>query len=87
MIDEGEPVGILEGFDDEPQRPCDVLQAYYQKGGSSGSTLKTPWTESKLGGTPLSKVAFEPEPEPEKWFAFCWYTDLISGQVLEIDGG
>ena len=40
MIDEGEPVGLPAGFDDEPPRSCDVLQAYYQKGGSSGSTAK-----------------------------------------------
>ena len=64
-----------------------MLQAYYQKGGSSGSTCKLPKEESKLGEFPLSKVAFEPEPEPEKMFNFCWYTDLISGQVLKIDGG
>ena len=87
IIDEGEPVGLPDGFDDEPQRPCDVLQAYYQKCGSTGSTCKLPKEESKLGGSPLSKVAFEPEPEPEKRFDFCWYTDLISGQVLKIDGG
>ena len=43
--------------------------------------------EIKIGGTPLSDVALEPEPEPERKFAFCWYTDLISGKVLKIDGG
>ena len=63
------------------------MQAYYQKGGSSGSTAKPQGKEPKLGGTPLSKVAFEPEPEPDKRFDFCWYTDLISGQVLKLHGG
>ena len=48
MVDEGEPVGIPEGFDDEPQRPCDVLQAYYQKSGSSGSTSKRPGLNPSL---------------------------------------
>ena len=87
MIDEGEPVELPEGFDDEPSRPCDVLRAYYQKGGSSSSTAKKVWNEVKLGGLPLSDIAFEPEPEPERRFAFCWYTDLVSGKVLKIDGG